>query len=182
MDYVIAAAASQGETIDAAADDLARALWSLGGMAISLLRTGPVLEVPATPQGSGPPVLLAAMLVNTQRPLAHVFDAVSRVNASVRGGQDLRLVVLTDVPGSCQPDELTARRAAAGETAADRVLPRPGLSADVGALIALQHLVPDWIDPISGRSVTQLLTALDPGLRNAVSEAGRPVQQRRVAE
>lgn len=131
-----------------------------------------LFHTPAFPAGSGPLFVNAAMRVDWQgsaRELLEILHGIEAAFGRTRAHRwearvmDLDLIALGD---SILPDAATHAfwaglppEIAAREVPDQLILPHPRLAERAFVLAPLADVAPDWIDPVSGLSVVQLLAA-----------------------
>ena len=144
-------AGEPSHTINAALSALVK-----GG--VNIQTVSPYYVTPAWPDPSDPPFVNAVALVTTALSpvelLARLHEtetAFGRVR-SIRNAPRTLDLDLLDYDGSIQ----------AGPPA----LPHPRLAERAFVLVPLADVVPDWVHPVTGRSVQALLAALPPAARD----------------
>lgn len=153
------------ETVRAATDELAR---KFDGFAASRL-----FRCPAFPAGSGPDFVNAAARFSSDLPPGEVLDILHDVEARLgrrRGVRWASRVIDLDLIAhgqTVQPDleTQTAWRALTldqqmTQTPDRLILPHPRLQDRGFVLKPLADVAPEWIHPILGTSVAQMLDAL----------------------
>ncbi|EDM33173.1 2-amino-4-hydroxy-6-hydroxymethyldihydropteridine pyrophosphokinase [Roseovarius sp. TM1035] len=160
---------------------LTEALVRLREEGVEILGVSRFFRTPAFPAGAGPDfVNAAAVLRVAQEPeallaLLHRVEAAFGRRRETRWGQrtlDLDLIavggrVLPDLAGfeawqRLTPDEQQSR-------APDQlILPHPRLHERAFVLVPLADVAPDWVHPVLGRSVQQMLDDLPRAARDEV--------------
>lgn len=133
---------------------------------------------PAWPPGSGPDFVNACALLDTPLAPEGVLSGLHRIEARMGRERGLRWgarvidldllaqgeAVLPDRAGFEHWRSL-APQAQQERTPDHLILPHPRLQDRAFVLLPLAEIAPDWRHPVLGRSVLQMVAALDPGLR-----------------
>lgn len=154
------------QTVQAAVDELDRAPFKL-------LKVSRFYQTPCFPKGAGPDFVNAAVTLAFQgepdavlRHLHEIEARFGRERVSRWGARTLDLDLLA-VGSRISPDEtvlknwmeLSPRRQL--EEAPDQlILPHPRLHERGFVLVPMVDVAPDWVHPILGRSVQQMLDGL----------------------
>lgn len=140
-------------------------------------------RTPAFPSGSGPDFVNAALKVETDLSMAELLSGMHRIEAQFgRERQrrwaprtlDLDLINYDDV---IAPDRKTFDQWAAlslekqmQDTPNDLILPHPRMHERAFVLIPLSDVAPDWIHPVFGKTISQMVDGLS---ADVVSEVER---------
>jgi 2-amino-4-hydroxy-6-hydroxymethyldihydropteridine diphosphokinase len=164
-------------------ETLRAALHALPGEGLHIQLVSRFFRTPCFPAGAGPDYVNAAAVLQSDKNVGarSVLQALHRVEARfgrervVRWGMrtlDLDLLAMGD---SVLPDAAVQARwrglppaAQIGQTPDQMILPHPRLQDRAFVLVPLADVAPDWVHPLTGRSVRQMLDALPPEDRDAV--------------
>ena len=165
------------------------ALNSLKNLGAVIRAVSGCYHTPAYPAGAGPDFVNAAAIISAnwtpQELLLHLHDIEAEMGRKrdTRWGQrtlDLDLIacgdlVLPDVETFAQWHDLEpgARMAQAPDTL---ILPHPRLQDRAFVLVPLADIAPDWVHPVTQRSVAQMLSDLPKADIDAVIEMHKPLQ------
>lgn len=157
-----------------------RALVEIESPEVRVVRRARWRRCPAFPAGSGPDFVNGAALVKTTLSAAELLSRLHSVEAKLgrirrlRWGPrvcDLDLIAYGNV---MLPDLSTLRRmmvdGATTTAAPDRmILPHPRMHERAFVLAPLADIAPDWQHPLTGKTVTQMLSALPARAREEVT-------------
>lgn len=132
-------------------------------------------RTPAFPAGAGPDFENGAALVQTTLPQNEILEVLHQVEAQVGRTRDKRWEArvvdldLIDFSGQIAPDLATYRHwehlplEDQMQTAPQElILPHPRVQDRPFVLVPLRDIVPEWVHPVSGISVDELIEAIDP--------------------
>lgn len=160
---------------------LSFALKALKARGVIILRESSLYVNPAFPKGSGPDFVNSVVLIDSQYKPAELLDILHEVEAELgrvrekRWGPRTLDIDLIDVAGRVMPDReiylwwssLSPEKQT--ELAPDQlILPHPRLQDRAFVLIPMLELIPDWVHPVSGLSVREMVDQLPESDRNEV--------------
>ncbi len=154
------------QTVQAAVDELDRAPFKL-------LKVSRFYQTPCFPKGAGPDFVNAAATLAYQgepdavlRHLHEIEARFGRERVSRWGARTLDLDLLA-VGSRVSPDEIVLKtwmelspRRQLEEAPDQLILPHPRLHERGFVLVPMADVAPDWVHPILGRSVQQMLDGL----------------------
>ena len=183
--YLIALGSNLTSGVGTPSETLGAALNCLKNEGAVIRAVSPLYHTPAFPVGAGPDFVNAAAVLDVDWPAAEVLEVLHRVEARMgrervqRWGQrtlDLDLIGGADL---VLPDLRTYQHwrnlpleAQIGQAPEQLILPHPRLQDRAFVLVPLADIAPDWIHPVLGLSVAQMLEALP----KADKEAVKPLQ------
>ena len=140
---------------------------------LQIRRISKWFSTPAFPAGSGPDFVNGAVMVETSLTPTGVLAALHRIEAAMGRTRenrweprlcDLDLIAYDDV---IQPDLETFQRWKSLDISSQKtltpdqlVLPHPRLQDRSFVLVPLNDIVPDWVHPVTGITVSEMLAAL----------------------
>jgi len=138
-------------------------------------------QTPCFPAGAGPDYVNAAVQCDSDKAPTQILKILHRIEAEAGRARDGRWVArvldldLIAVGSQVLPDPVTFRHWAelsltqqARETPEHLVLPHPRLQDRAFVLVPLLDVAPDWVHPVYGRDVRQMVAALDPSALAAI--------------
>jgi 2-amino-4-hydroxy-6-hydroxymethyldihydropteridine diphosphokinase len=130
-------------------------------------------ETPSFPAGSGPDFINAACLFRSARPPAGILSVLHEIEADygrerhLRWGQRTLDLDLIACGGTILPDSVTQTHwrtmpldRQKGETPDALILPHPRLQDRAFVLVPLADVAPNWVHPLLGQSVSEMLSRL----------------------
>lgn len=148
-----------------------------------------VYQTPCFPAGAGPDYVNGALRVATSKSPEQVLELLHRIEADLgrkrikRWGQrvvDLDLIAMGDrvMPDVATYDHwrLLPLDQQMQEAPQQLILPHPRVQDRSFVLVPLNDVAPDWVHPVLGLSVGQMMAARSPQERAEVQEiAGEPL-------
>ena len=147
----------------------------LDGESTRVISQSRLFRTPAFPAGSGPDFLNAAVEIWTSLPAAALMARLHEIEAETGRTRtdrwearvlDLDLLAYGD---EILPDRgvvsawMTLEAAAQTQTTPEQVMvPHPRMHERGFVLVPLKDIAPDWVHPVLGKSVRQMVAALDP--------------------
>lgn len=140
-------------------------------------------QTPAFPAGAGPDFVNGVVKIETDLGPEAVIKALHRIEADM-GRQRLTRwearvcdLDLIEFDGAILPDEAVYRAWVALPLEAQKswtpptlILPHPRLQDRSFVLVPMAEISPEWVHPVSGRSVTQMVAALPEQDRREVQQ------------
>ena len=127
------------------------------------LAVSPFYETPAWPDPRDPEFVNAVARIDTQLPPAQLMELLHGVEAAFGRARNLR-----NAPRTLDLDILDYDgRAEQGPP----ILPHPRIAGRAFVLIPMRDVAPGWRDPVSGKSVDELIAALPAEARDLIRAA-----------
>lgn len=178
---LVALGANMPSDVGSPEKTLLRAFDVLADSGLSVVAISPFYMTPCFPAGAGPDYVNAAAILSGLQDPKEMLKALHDVEATLgrtretRWGQrtlDLDLIGVADL---ILPDLATYRdwcdlplSDQIRRTPDQLILPHPRMQDRAFVLIPLADIAPDWIHPVSGLSVRQMLDALPEADKSAV--------------
>ena len=170
---LVAVGANMPSDVGSPEKTLLRAFDTLADSRLSVIEISPFYMTPCFPAGAGPDYVNAAAILSGLKDPKEILTVLHDVEATfgrtreIRWGQrtlDLDLIGVGDL---VLPDLATYRdwhdlpvSDQINRTPDQLILPHPRMQDRAFVLIPLADIAPDWIHPVSGLSVRQMLDAL----------------------
>lgn len=152
---------------------LERALEHLAQLQGAPVQASRLFRTPSFPAGSGPDYVNAVARIETDLSATDLLAALHAIEAAFGRERDTRWAARTldldllDFGGAVLPDLATYAAwrdlplEAQMRAAPDRlILPHPRIQDRAFVLVPLADIAADWVHPVSGQSVTEMLAAL----------------------
>lgn len=178
---LIALGANQPSPVGLPDQTLLAAIAVLSEKNISIQRVSRILRTPAFPAGSGPDYVNAAISATTPLPERALLNTLHETEANFRRLRsdrwqartlDIDLIAYDD---AIRPDKQVLQRwmnmpleDQRRLTPEELILPHPRMQDRAFVLVPMAEIAPTWHHPLTGRSVTGMLAALDPALKAEV--------------
>ena len=172
---IIALGSNQGTSTQTPVEVLEYALRLLKVESCDLGEVSSWYQTPAFPAGSGPSFVNAVATLTTDLTPQNLLDTLSAIENTIgrirekRWGPrviDLDLIafndlILPDLGGYSRWKDLPLEMQTV-ETPQELILPHPRVQDRAFVLIPLRDVSPDWIHPVSGASLDEMIADLDP--------------------
>ncbi len=181
QEYLVALGGNLPSDAGAPAQTLSAALEAFADQGLQLIDVSRFFDTPCFPAGAGPDYVNAAARLHSKLAPEQVLAALHRIEARFGRLREQRWGMRTldiDLIAAGQlvlPDEETHRywralapEAQIGATPSQLILPHPRLQDRAFVLVPLVEIAPDWMHPVTGLSVTEMVAALAPQDRAAV--------------
>lgn len=179
--FLVAAGSNQFSVAGSPAEILVEGLNALAAKGGVIRAVSRFFRTPCFPAGAGPDFVNAAFRLELAGDARAALDLLHEVEGELgrerreRWGQRTLDLDLIACGQQVRPDAATVRRwidlplAEQMETAPDElILPHPRLQDRAFVLVPLMDIAPDWVHPVTGRSVRQMHDALSETDRNSV--------------
>lgn len=181
QEYLVALGGNLPSSRGTPADTLQAAVEAFAAEPVTITAVSRFYATPCFPAGTGPDYVNAALSLHSDLPPDAVLTLLHRIEASFGRERharwagrtlDLDLLAAGDL---VRPDPATqdAWRALPADQQArqapDRlILPHPRLQDRAFVLVPLADVAPDWVHPLTGQSVRQMLADLPANSREEV--------------
>lgn len=181
QEYLVALGGNLPSDSGEPAQTLAAALATFAAESLQLVDVSRFFDTPCFPAGAGPDYVNAAARLHSHLTPQQVLAALHRIEARFgrlrqqRWGMRTLDIDLVAAGQLVLPDDAThdhwralAPAAQIGATPSQLILPHPRLQDRAFVLVPLAEIAPDWVHPVTGLSVTEMVGALAPQDRAAV--------------
>lgn len=181
QEYLVALGGNLPSDVGAPAQTLAAALAAFADEGLQLIDVSRFFDTPCFPPGEGPDYVNAAARLHSKLAPEQVLAALHRIEARFgrlrqqRWGMRTLDIDLIAAGQLVLPDDETHAHWRAldpaqqiGSTPSHLILPHPRLQDRAFVLVPLAEIAPDWVHPVTGLSVRQMVSALAAQDRGAV--------------
>ena len=169
----IALGANLPSPIGTALETLTKALGLFAGESLAIQRISKWYATPAYPVGSGPDFVNAVALVETNLLPYKILDALHRIEGTLGRTRENRWepricdLDLIDCGNLILPDKKTfiewrdlKLSDQTTRTPTQLILPHPRLQDRAFVLVPMQDVSPEWVHPITGFGISEMIKAL----------------------
>ncbi len=178
---LLALGGNQDSSIGSAKETLEYALEALAEIGVFSLKLSKIYKTPAFPTGSGPDYVNAAVLVESEFAAVELLENLHEIEAKCGRARDARWGARTmDIDLLAYGEMVLPDRATYAKwrdlpledqmrlAPQELILPHPRLQDRAFVLVPLNDVAPEWIHPVSGQSVAQMLENLPKSDRDQV--------------